>query len=248
MIKPIQLHLTPPGPNPWKVVLILEELGIPYEFNSFKYDHVKQKPFTDLNPNGRVPAIVDPNTDLVLWESGAIIQYLIEQYDQDKTLTYTALKEKHLLNQWLMFQMSGQGPYFGQAGWFNVLHPEKLPSAIERYTNETKRVLGVLDRSLEGKSWLVGDKMTYADLAFVPWNDRLDFVILATPEQKFDGFPNVKAWHERMTSRPSWKRAMEKRDKLMDDQGLMPNGMPKGINNIAEYEAKMKTDAETATK
>jgi len=191
-------------------------------------------------------AIEDPNTDLVLWETGAIIQYLVEQYDTRKILTYETLKEKHHLNQWLMFQVSGQGPYFGQAGWFSVLHPEKLPSAIDRYKNELKRVLGVLDGCLEGKQWLVGDKITFADLSFATWNDRIDSLILCTPEAKFDGFPNVKAWHERMTSRPSWTKAMQTREKLMDEQGLMPNGMPKGIANMAEYEAKMKADAEAA--
>lgn len=243
-MKPIRVHMCPPGPNPWKVVLILEELNIPYEINSFKFEDVKKKPFTDLNPNGRAPAIEDPNTDLVLWETGAIIQYIVEQYDTRKTLTYETLKEKHHLNQWLMFQVSGQGPYFGQAGWFNVLHPEKLPSAINRYNNELKRVLGVLDGCLEGKQWLVGDKITFADLAFATWNDRIDSLILCPSEAKFDGFPNVKAWHERMTSRPSWTKAMQTREKLMDEQGLMPNGMPKGITNMAEYEAKMKADAE----
>lgn len=192
------------------------------------------------------PAIEDPNTGIVLWESGAIIQYLIDQYDSTQSLTYDSLQEKYAIQQWLMFQMSGQGPYFGQAGWFNVLHPEKIPSAIERYNAEAKRVLSVLDGCLAGKQWLVGDKITYADLAFVPWNDRFEMVVMTSPEMKFDGFPNVKAWHERMIARPSWKRAMRKRDVLMDEQGLQPNGMPKGINNIAEYEAKMKADAEAA--
>ena len=115
--------------------MILEELSIPYIINSFKFDDVKKKPFTNVNPNGRNPAIEDPNTNLVLWESGAIIQYLIEQYDTEKKLTYTDLIRRNHLNQFLMFQMSGQGPYFGQSGWFQVLHHEKLPSAIERYQN-----------------------------------------------------------------------------------------------------------------
>ncbi|KAF2837869.1 glutathione S-transferase [Patellaria atrata CBS 101060] len=223
MTKPIRVHMCPPGPNPWKVVIILEELGIPYEIHSFKFDAVKEKPFTDLNPNGRVPAIEDPNTNIVLWESGAIIQYLVEEYDTQKALTYEALKEKHQLTQWLMFQVSGQGPYFGQASWFNVLHAEKIPSAIERYNNEVKRILDVLEGCLEGKEWLVGDKITFADLAFPTWNDRIDAIILCPPEAKFEAHPNVKAWHERMTSRPSWKKAMETRAKLMDEQGLMPN-------------------------
>lgn len=82
--------------------------------NSFPTSDVKKKPFTDINPNGRNPAIQDPNNDLTLWESGAIIQYLIEEYDVEKKLTYPGLKQRNLLNQYLMFQMSGQGPYFGQ--------------------------------------------------------------------------------------------------------------------------------------
>lgn len=134
-----------------------------------------------------------------------------------------------------------------------MLHFEKLPSAIERYNNEVKRVVGVLEGWLaEGggskRQWLVGDKCTFADLSFVTWNDRLDSALMLPPDQKdkFEGFPNVKAWHERMISRPSWKKAMETRAKLMDEQGLTWNGMPKGINNMAEYEAKMKQDEAAA--
>ena len=103
--------------TPRKAALILEELGVPYEIESFKFDHVKDKHYIDICPNGRVPAIVDPNTNLTLWESGAIIQYLEETYDTEKELTYESLNERHLLNQYLHFQMSGQGPYYGQSGW-----------------------------------------------------------------------------------------------------------------------------------
>jgi glutathione S-transferase len=142
-----------------------------------------------------------------------------------------------------MFQMSGQGPYYGQANWFSYLHPEKVPSAIERYQNEARRMLNVLDRVLEGKMWLVGDKMTYADLAFLPWNDRLDLVLGVPVENMLDGFPNVKAWHERMASRPSWVKVIETRTRLMDEQGLMPNGMPKGMKNFQEFEANIKTES-----
>lgn len=88
--------------------------------------------------------------------------------------------------------------------------------------------------------------MTYADLAFVPWNDNIDKITLCPPEAKFEGFPNVKAWHKRMTSRPTWAKAMDIRARLMDEQGLLPNGMPKGVSNMAEYEAKMEADAEAA--
>jgi glutathione S-transferase len=188
-------------------------------------------------------AIEDPNTDLTLWESAAIIQYIIEQYDTKHVLSYDTFKEKHLCNQWLAFQISGQGPYFGQAGWFNALHPEKVPSAIQRYNGELKRVLGVLNGALEGKQWLVGDKMTFADLAFTVWNDRIDALIFCAPDKKFEGFPNVQAWHERMTSRPAWKKIMETRVQLMDEQGLQPNGMPKGINSFEEYQAMIKAHA-----
>ncbi|CBF83091.1 hypothetical protein AN3255.2 [Aspergillus nidulans FGSC A4] len=249
MTKPLTVWLTPPGPNPWKannpqVITVLNELGVPYNIHSFKFDDVKKPPFININPNGRVPAIVDPNTDLTLWESGAILQYLEDVYDTEKKLTYTSLKEKHLLNQWLHFQMSGQGPYFGQAGWFNVLHAEKLPSAIERYENEVHRILGVLNTALEGRNWLVGDKCTFADLAFLPWNARVNMVLL-TPEGEdpLAPYPNVQAWQRRMEMRESWREAMRTRDRLMDEQGLMPNGMPKGVSNMKEYEELMSRQA-----
>lgn len=186
-------------------------------------------------------AIVDPNTNLKLWESGAIIQYLITQYDKEHKLSYTSLIERNQLNQWLMFQMSGQGPYFGQASWFGILHPEKIPSAIERYQNEVRRVLGVLDGALEGKDWLVGDKCTFADLAFVTWNDTLP--LMGMGEDPLKEFVNVVAWHKRMTSRESFKTAMRKKVPLMQEQGLMPKtGMPKGVSNIADYETRIKQE------
>ncbi|KAI1137234.1 glutathione S-transferase [Hypoxylon sp. FL0543] len=236
-MKPIRIWLIPPGPNPWKVIFIFEELGIPYEITAIKFEDVQKPPYTDINPNGRVPAIYDPNTDITLWESGAIIQYLIERYDTDHKLSYDTLKERHQLNQWLQFQMSGQGPYFGTAAWFNVLHQEKIPSAIERYNNQLKRVLGVLDGWLATRQWLVGDRVTYADLAWVPWNDRIDAVVLCRPEDKFAGFPHVRAWHERMTSRPAWKRCMEARESLMREHGLEnATGRPARFKSHQEYE------------
>jgi glutathione S-transferase len=244
--KPIRVWLTPPGPNPWKVIFILEELGLNYEIKSFSFADVKKKPFTDVNPNGRVPAIEDPNTGLTLWESGAIYQYIVELYDTDKRLTHEALNDRHLCNQWLHFQMSGQGPYFGQAGWFQHLHPEKIPSAIERYTAEIRRVLGVLDGALaaakpgaDGGRWLVGGKMTFADMAFAPWNFRLAEVLLQSWDEVWEGLPHARAWHERMVELPSWKRSMEHRARLMDEQGLQWNGVPKGIETFTEYEEKI---------
>jgi len=131
-IKPIIFHSHAGTPNPRKVEIILKELGLPYTVNLVDIAKVKEASYTGVNPNGRLPAIEDPNTGVKLWESGAIVQYLIETYDKEETLTYTTIPEKYELNQWLMFQMSGQGPYYGQAVWFTNYHPEKLPSAIER--------------------------------------------------------------------------------------------------------------------
>jgi glutathione S-transferase len=131
---------------------------------------------------------------------------------------------------------------------FNYLHSEQLPTAISRYNNEVRRILGVLEGALEGKQWLIGNKCTFADLSFAPWNDRVDTLLMVSAEQKFEDFPNTKAWHERITARPSWKKAMKTRAKLMDDQGLQWNGMPKGVNNMQEYKEMVKKHAEEIEK
>jgi glutathione S-transferase len=101
---------------------------------------------------------------------------------------------------------------------------------------------------LEGKQWLVGDKCTFADISFAPWNDRVDTLLMVSADQKFNDFPNIKAWHERITARSSWKKAMKTRAKLMDDQGLQWNGMSKGVNNMQEYEEAMKKHVEETLK
>ena len=113
-----------------------------------------------LSPNGRLPTIVDPNNnDLVLWESGAILEYLVDTYDKENKLNVTDFADKWHLKQYLHFQMSGQGPYFGQFVWFSVYHQENFPSAKERYEKEIVRVIGVLNDILKGKEYLVGGKV-----------------------------------------------------------------------------------------
>ncbi|KAH8882139.1 glutathione S-transferase [Thozetella sp. PMI_491] len=252
MTKPIKIWITPPGPNPWKAVFILEELGIPYELVVIRFDNVKKPPLTDINPNGRVPAIEDPNTGITLWESGAIYLYIVEQYDKERRLTYDSFNERHLLNQWLMFQVSGQGPYFGQCGWFTYLHTEKFQSAIDRYANEIKRVLSVLETALAKKpanaQWLVGDKMTFADMSFLAWNARLGEVLAQPWEEVFKGVPHVQAWHESMVTLPSWVKIMKDRDRLMEAQNLQWNGVPEGIETFAEYEEKIAAGEDTEAK
>ncbi|KAI1842437.1 hypothetical protein JX266_011332 [Neoarthrinium moseri] len=222
--KPIRVWLTPPGPNSWKVIFLLEELGLNYEIKSFSFENVKKKPFTDINPNGRVPAIEDPYTDLTLWESGAIYQYLIETYDTKRQLSHDALKERHLESQWLHFQMSGQGPYYG-----HVLE-------------------GVLAAKDADKQWLVGDKMTYADMAFVPWNFRLAEVLNQSWDEVWECAPRVRAWHEGMVGLPSWKRSMEIRARLMDEQGLQWNGVPKRVETFDQYEKDIAARAAAGEK
>ena len=204
------------GANPPRVQIIFEELGIPYESIVVPFTDVKNPEFTKINPNGRLPAIHDPNTDLTLWESAAIILYLVEEYDKEHRLSFPAgSKEAHLARQWAFFQASGQGPYYGQLYWFDKFHHEKLPSARERYLKEANRVTGVLEGWLAEQEvaagsdgpWLVGGKLSYVDLGFLPWQIGI--------EQAFEGkgfkagdYPHVKGWMERMMARDSVKMAM----------------------------------------
>ncbi|KAG0141520.1 hypothetical protein CROQUDRAFT_663736 [Cronartium quercuum f. sp. fusiforme G11] len=199
------------GPNGWKVALLLEELGLTYEtiyFDFQKGEH-KSPEHTKLNPNGRIPTIVDhKNSDFTLWESNAILEYLVYTYDKEGKFTVTKPEEKYLQLQWLFFQASGQGPYFGQAVWFKNYHSEKIPSAIERYENEIKRVFGVLDSVLSKQEWLVGGKYTIADLSFVTWHNFGAYKVL----EGFDvakQYPALDKWFKKITERPAIKKVLD---------------------------------------
>lgn len=197
--------------------MILEELNVPYEHKFIDFADLKKEPFESINPNGRVPAIEDPNTGISIWESGAILEYLVDTYDKQHTISF-ASKEYYESKQWLHFQTSGQGPYFGQAAWFTVYHAEKLPSAIERYVNEIRRVSGVLDRWLENKEYLVGGKYSYVDAAFVPWFG----VIAVLWSDKIDiekEFPHVNAWLDRIKARPAIAKALDDKAKAVAAEG-----------------------------
>ncbi|RDW92019.1 hypothetical protein BP5796_01413 [Coleophoma crateriformis] len=220
MTQPIVLHGHTSGPNPWKVAIILEELKIPYELKIVDFADIKKEPYTNINVNGRVPAIEDPNTGITLWESGAIIEYLVETYDKENTLTYTTSPEKYLVKQWLHFQMSGQGPYFGQAAWFTKFHHERLESPTKRYQDEIVRVVSVLDKALTGKKYLVGNKCTYADLAFVTWDSMLPFIFgdkFATLNFE-KNYPAYFAWNKNLTERPAVQKITK------DKQAAMAKG------------------------
>ncbi|GAM34916.1 glutathione S-transferase [Talaromyces pinophilus] len=122
-----------------------------------------------------------------------------------------------------------------------------MPSAIDHNKNEIQRILGVLNTALEGKDCLVGDKCTFADLSFLPWNCRPNALLQTPPEvDPFEAFSNVQKWHQGMVSRDAWKRAMETRNRLIDEQGLQSNGMPKGITNIKQYEELIAKHAAAA--
>jgi GST-like protein len=163
-----------PTPNGVKVSILLEELGLPYEAHRVAFDTADQltPEFLSLNPNNKIPAILDPNgpggRPLVLFESGAILVYLAERagrfYPADPALRYETL-------QWLMFQMGGIGPMFGQVGFFHFFggkdFEDKRPR--DRYVDESRRLLGVLNQRLAGRDWVMGSDYTIADIAILPW-------------------------------------------------------------------------------
>ncbi|PMD29527.1 putative glutathione S-transferase 1 [Hyaloscypha variabilis F] len=204
------------GINPAKVHVVLKELGLPYESVSVPLSTVKNPEYLTININGRIPALHDPNTDITLWESGAINEYLVETYDKTHKISFpTGTKESFLIKQWLFYQASGQGPYYGQASWFKIFHHEKLPSAFERYVKEADRVTGVLEAHLAQQKkkfggigdgpWLVGNKFTVADAVFVPWQVAFGIVITKEEGYELDSFPLVKDWIGRMSARDGWQ-------------------------------------------
>ncbi|KAL6920647.1 hypothetical protein FSST1_004673 [Fusarium sambucinum] len=208
-LKPITVYVHSAGPNPFKVIIVLGELALPY--TKIVVDDPKEDWFVAINPNGRVPAINDPNNNIMLWESGAIMEYLVETYDINKRLSGTNPSNKWEIKQYLHFQMSGQGPYYGQAMWFHKC-PQDIPIAKQRYAGEILRVIVVLDKILEGKKYLVDGKLTYADLAFVPWNrvisqHPLFETSLWEGNDVVHQYPNFSAWHERLNNLPSVKAA-----------------------------------------
>jgi glutathione S-transferase len=213
-LKPLTLWGHDSGPNAWKAAMILEELHVPYTVKMIEFSDMKKEAYESINPNGRVPAIEDPNTGITLWESGAIIEYVVETYDKQHKISFApGSKEYFEAKQWLYFQVSGQGPYFGQAVWFTVYHPEKIPSVIDRYVSEIRRVSGVLDRTLQKKEFLVGGKFSYADAAFVTWYGIL--LLFAEKINLETDFPVLNAWLEGIKARPAIAKILQDRETAM---------------------------------
>ncbi|RPD81647.1 glutathione S-transferase C-terminal-like protein [Lentinus tigrinus ALCF2SS1-7] len=220
--KQFTLYTHNTGPNGWKVAFVLEELGLTYEsiYLEFNSGEHKRPPFTDINPNGRIPALIDHrNGDFTVWESGAIILYLVDKYDTEKRISVADEKERYHLIQWLFFQASGQGPYFGQAIWFMRYHSEKVPSAVERYQKEILRIFSVLDGVLAKApgGWLVGGKLTVADLSFIPWNNgAIKFVLADLKDVDVEKqYPALWAWHQKLLERESVKKCLALQFQLM---------------------------------
>lgn len=199
-----------PTPNGVKVSIALEEMGLAYEPHlvTLSDSDVKSPEFLSLNPNNKIPAIIDPNGPdgpIGLFESGAILLYLAEK--SGKFIGANAA-EKATITQWLMFQMGGLGPMFGQMGFFYKFAGKEIedPRPRERYRDESKRLLAVLDGALEGKEWIAGD-FSIADMAIAPWLNALNFYG-TKGEVAFDSLKNVPAYADRFMARPAVARAM----------------------------------------
>jgi GSH-dependent disulfide-bond oxidoreductase len=201
-------------PNGVKVSIMLEETGLAYE--PHLVDIMKNEShtpeFLSLNPNGKIPAIVDPNgpggKPLALFESGAILMYLADKAGQ--FIPSDAGRRWETI-QWVFFQMASIGPMFGQVGFFNKFagreYADKRP--LERYVAESKRLLGVLDGRLDGSRWIMGDDYTIADIASLGWINNLITFYEARELVEYDRFANVGAWLERGLARPAVQRGLK---------------------------------------
>lgn len=227
-------------PNGHKVHIMLEETGLEYRAHPIDIGAGDQfKPeFLEISPNNKIPAIVDSGgptradgKPFSLFESGAILIYLAAKTGKfmpdDLAARYDVL-------QWVMFQMGGLGPMLGQAHHFRIYAPEKIEYAVNRYTNEAKRLYNVMETKLEKSAYLAGDDYTIADIAAFPWtrswqNQGIDL----------DALPNVKRWHETIAARPAVKRGVEvlanARKPLMDDKA---KEMLFGATQYAKHGAK----------
>ena len=201
-------------PNGWKASVMLEEIQIPYTVHALDLskEHQKQPEYLKINPNGRIPAIIDrDNGDFAVFESGAIMLYLAEKTGQ---FLPTDVKGRSQVLQWLMFQMGGVGPMMGQANVFFRYFPEKIPAAIERYQRESKRLFKVLDTRLADNEFLAGD-YSIADMANWCWVRTY-----AWSGVDVEDLPNLKRWMHVIGERPGAQRGVEvpgKMDVSKDD-------------------------------
>ena len=205
----VQLYSLP-TPNGIKVSVALEEMGIAYDAHliDFATNDQTSPEFLSLNPNNKIPAIIDPNgpngAPLALFESGAILIYLAE-----KSGKFLPAANRYQVLQWLMFQMGGLGPMFGQFGFFNNYAGKDIedPRPKERYRAEAERLLRVLDQALAGQDWIAGE-YSIADMAIAPWIRSMRDGYKGGDQVKLDQRPNVLAYLERFLARPAVQRGL----------------------------------------
>lgn len=203
-----------PTPNGVKVSIMLEEIGLPYEPHAIDIgqNETWTPEFLSLNPNGKIPAIIDPDgpggRPIGLFESGAILLYLAEKTGKllpaDPVLRYETI-------QWVFFQMAAIGPMFGQVGFFHKFAGREIADKrpLERYVAESKRLLGVLETRLEGRAWIMGDDYTIADVATLGWVRNLVGFYGARNLVGFDALTRVPGWLDRGLTRPAVQRGLE---------------------------------------
>lgn len=203
--KPIQFYYWP-TPNGWKISIMLEELGVPYNVNYVNIGKGEQfeSEFVKISPNNRMPVIVDPEGSdsgaVSVFESGAILLYLARKF---KRFYPDDERRRILVEEWLMWQMAGLGPMSGQAGHFRLYAPKKIPYAINRYTNEVNRLYGVMNRHLAGREYLA-DSYSIADMACIGWVSNY-----AAYDQKMEDFPNLYRWLRTVHERPAVQKGLE---------------------------------------
>jgi GST-like protein len=203
-----------PTPNGVKVSIMLEETGLPYEVHRVAFEHNDQMSpeYLSLNPNNKIPSILDPNgpggQPLPLFESGAILIYLADKTGQ---LLPSAPARRYETIQWLMFQMGGVGPMFGQLGFFHKFagkdYEDKRPR--DRYAAESRRLLAVLEQRLQGRDWIMGEEYTIADIATFPWVNNLVGFYGAGELVGFDAFPNIQRVLKAFVARPAVARGLQ---------------------------------------
>ncbi len=203
-----------PTPNGVKASIMLEEIGLPYEPHTINIgkNETWTPEFLSLNPNGKIPAIIDPNgpngVPFGLFESGAILLYLAEKTGKllpsDPALRYETI-------QWVFFQMAAVGPMFGQVGYFHKFAGREIADKrpLQRYQDESKRLLGVLETRLEGRTWIMGDDYTIADISLLGWVRNLVGFYEARDLVDFDSLKRVPGWLERGLARPAVQRGLE---------------------------------------
>ena len=203
--KPIELYYWP-TPNGWKITIMLEELGVPYEIKYVDIGKGEQfePAFLEIAPNNRMPAIIDPEgpdgKPISVFESGAILQYLGRKFDRFYPDDKRARVE---VEQWLMWQLSGLGPMAGQCHHFRKYAPEPIPYAIDRYTNETNRLYGVMNKRLADRQYLAGE-YSIADMACYGWA-----MLWEGQGQDIAEFPNLRKWLDRMKKRPAVRKGVD---------------------------------------